>query len=120
VTVQLITEEQALFLATLPDVFCDLQYAIRVHASTNRVAEINEDAACDAIEYGLGAKVVETDGEGKLRLVDQLKREREKLEASEGYFELAVFEVSRAILKQAEQAVEGDSFPPSGMTAPEQ
>jgi hypothetical protein len=102
-TSQPLTQEQALFFATLPDVFCNLAYAIRTHAFINRVAVIDEGGARHAIEYGLGAKVVETDGEGQVRLADHLRRVRDKLEASEGFFEVAVFEVSRAIMKQAGQ-----------------
>jgi hypothetical protein len=96
-----ISEEQALFLATLPDVFCDLAYAIRVHSFVNRVAVISEDAARDAIDFGSRAALVEADPEGNVRLAEWLRRRRDALEASEGLFELAVGELSDVILEHA-------------------
>lgn len=100
-TTRPISEEQADFIASLPDVFCDLTDAIRVHAFINRVAVISENDARDALVFGWRANLVEVNHEGKVRLAEWLRQRRDVLEASTGYYECAVSELSDLILALA-------------------
>jgi hypothetical protein len=89
-----LNEEQALFIASLPDVFCDLEYAIWMHSFTNRDASLSVDSAQDAIRLALQFNYIELDNEGRIRLAESQRNRRDFLKSSEGYFEMAVYELS--------------------------
>ena len=92
--------EQATFIATLPDVFSDLPYAIRVYAYLNRSAPIDASAARQAIEVGVRLGFVD-ESNGMVRLAEPLRRLRDAWAAAgtcpeDGVFELADWILARA------------------------
>src|SRR5687768_11983719 len=96
-----ISDEQALFLASLPDAFSEFEYAIRVHAFVNRVREISVGAGREAIEFGSRVNFVDVDPEGRVRLAEWLRKRRNALQESDTYYEVAVAELSKVILEHA-------------------
>ena len=95
------TEEQADFIAALPNVFCDLQYAVKAHSFLQRVAEVDHQFAEDAIRLGVSLGFVETDGNGKVRLASALQIERDAFKESEGYAEVAAAELADLLRQRA-------------------
>ncbi|MFT4556783.1 MAG: hypothetical protein ACI92S_002137 [Planctomycetaceae bacterium] len=95
-----LTEEQASFIAGLPCAFSDLDYAVRSHEFTQRVARPSLEFAAEAVRIGAQLNLVECDCNGKARLAAELRGERNALTESEGYAEVAEFELAQLILRR--------------------
>lgn len=102
--VQPVTDDQALFIACLPDVFCDIDYAIRAHSFLQRVAAVTPQFARDAIRIAATHGFVETDDAGKVRLAPAHQSERDALTESEGYAELAQGELADLLVQRSRRS----------------
>ena len=92
-----ITPERAMFLATLPSVFCGLERAIGIYTFIDRVVAIPIPAAQEAMAFGVRAKLVEVDDNGRVRLNAALQEKRNTLESQAWCYEEAVCELANWI-----------------------
>lgn len=97
---QRLSESQALFIATLPNVYCDLEYAIRSHSFSQHVAAVTLVFAREAAEIGRALGYVEFNAKEEIRLARFLQKTRDKLTRTELYPELAEYELSRILLQE--------------------
>ncbi|TWU50724.1 hypothetical protein Poly51_40170 [Rubripirellula tenax] len=95
------TDAQALFVACLPDVFCDIDYAIRAHSFSQRMAAVSPQFARDAIGIASTHGFVETNDAGNARLASDLQSERDALTESEGFAELAQAELADLLVQRS-------------------
>ncbi|GAB5405731.1 MAG: hypothetical protein Aurels2KO_39620 [Aureliella sp.] len=102
--VQPVTDDQALFIACLPDTPCDIDYAIRAHPFMQRVAAVTPEFARDAIRIAAACCFVDTDDSGKVRLSLDLQSEREALTESEGYVEVAQRELADLLVQRSRRS----------------
>ncbi len=98
------TDDQALFIACLPDVLCDIDYAIHTHSFMQRVAAVTPQFAHDAIRIASTHGFVETDDSGKVRLSLGLQSERDALTESEGYAEVAQGELADLLVQRSRRS----------------
>ena len=98
------TDDQALFIACLPDVFCDINYAIHAHSFLQRVAAVTPQFARDAIRTASTHGFVETDTSDNVRLSPDLQSERDALTESEGYAEVAQAELADLLVQRSRRS----------------
>jgi hypothetical protein len=103
-----LSDEQMLFIAGLPEAFCDLASAIQGHAFVQRVAPLGEQQARDALGAGWRMGFVQMAGASRVRLASHLGHRRRILSDAEGTFEAGVLALSSELQSRLTRWASGE------------